>query len=31
MENRIRQISATLVKDDLGCRHASQIVRRGGA
>jgi hypothetical protein len=31
MENRICPFSATLVKDDFGCRHASQIVRRGGA
>ena len=31
MENRICPFSATLVKDDFGCHHASQIVRRGGA
>jgi hypothetical protein len=31
MENHICPFSATLVKDDFGCRHASQIVRRGGA
>ena len=31
MENRICPFSATLVKNDFGCRHASQVVRRGGA
>ena len=31
MENRICPFSATLVKDDFGCHHASQFVRRGGA
>ena len=30
MENRICPFSATLVKDDFACRHASQVVRRGG-
>ena len=31
MKNRIHPIIATLVKDDFGSRHASQIVHCGGA